>query len=308
MAVSPQESKYSAHVSPDKPLRIVRLGGGLGNQMFQYAFGLAAGDVLWDNTSFLTNHYRSFDLGLYNISGDFASNEQIKKCKNEIRFKNILPRSIRKKFNLGKFIYLKTNRVCERQINRYEPELLNKDGDVYYDGVFQTEKYFKPLRERLLHDFTLTKPLDAANLDMLAKIRAADAVAVHIRRGDYLNPRSPFTYLDKDYFLNAMDYIGKRVDKPHFFIFSSDTDWVRTNIQTAYPQTIVEINDEKHGYFDLELMRNCRHNIIANSTFSWWGAWLNTNPDKIVVAPKQWFRPDAAEYSGDIVPNDWIKL
>lgn len=100
MAVSPQESKYSAHVSPDKPLRIVRLGGGLGNQMFQYAFGLAAGDVLWDNTSFLTNHYRSFDLGLYNISGDFASNEQIKKCKNEIRFKNILPRSIRKKFNL----------------------------------------------------------------------------------------------------------------------------------------------------------------------------------------------------------------
>ena len=94
----------------------------------------------------LTNHYRSFDLGLYNISGDFASNEQIKKCKNEIRFKNILPRSIRKKFNLGKFIYLKTNRVCERQINRYEPELLSKDGDVYYDGVFQTEKYFKPLR------------------------------------------------------------------------------------------------------------------------------------------------------------------
>lgn len=91
MAVSPQESKYSAHVSPDKPLRIVRLGGGLGNQMFQYAFGLAAGDVLWDNTSFLTNHYRSFDLGLYNISGDFASNEQIKNVKTKSDLKTFFP-------------------------------------------------------------------------------------------------------------------------------------------------------------------------------------------------------------------------
>lgn len=91
MAVSPQESKYSAHVSPDKPLRIVRLGGGLGNQMFQYAFGLAAGDVLWDNTSFLTNHYRSFDLGLYNISGDFASNEQIKNAKTKSDLKTFFP-------------------------------------------------------------------------------------------------------------------------------------------------------------------------------------------------------------------------
>lgn len=89
-----------------------------------------------------------------------------------------------------------------------------------------------------MHDFTLTKPLDAANLDMLAKIRAADAVAVHIRRGDYLNPRSPFTYLDKDYFLNAMDYIGKRVDKPHFFIFPV----IQTGFGLIYKQPIRKLS------------------------------------------------------------------
>ncbi len=299
----------SSNETTSTPLRIVCVGGGLGNQMFLYAFGLAVGDdVLFDTTVFQRNHYRSFDLALYNIEKRFATPEQLAQLKKEIRVKNFFPRFIREKFHMKRWWYFHTDRVEEKQLNRYQPELLSRKGPVFFAGAFQSEKYFKKLRPKLLHDLTLSEPLDEPNRKMLEKIKSSQAIAVHIRRGDYLNKHSPFTYLDKDYFLNAMNYVAERIDNPSFFIFSSDMDWVRDNIKTAYPQTFVDINDEKHGYFDLELMRNCKHNIIANSTFSWWGAWLNPNPDKIVVAPKQWFLPDAAEYSGDIVPDEWIKM
>lgn len=292
----------------NKTLRIVRISGGLGNQMFQYAFGVAANADLFDVTGFQTNHYRNFDLDLYNIERNFATEKQVRGCLNEVRLKNILPRFIRKCLKMDKYVCLRTNRAKEKQINRYQPELLQLSGNVYYDGFFQSDKYFKPFREKLLHDFRLKEALDEANKQMLERISQNNAVAVHIRRGDYLHKKSPFTYLDTDYYQKAMAYIAERVENPHFFIFSNDAEWVRQNIHTSLAQTIVEINDEKHGYFDLELMRNCRHAIIANSTFSWWGAWLCTNPDKIVVAPKQWFRPDADEYSGDIVPDEWVKI
>lgn len=292
-----------------QPLHIVNIGGGLGNQMFLYAFGQAVKDVLFDVNGFNADSYRSFDLGLYDIDRKFASPTQVKQCLGgEIHFKNILPGFIRRFFHLNRHIYICTNRIKEKQINRYQPNLLDIKGNAYYHVCAQSEKYFKQFREKLLHDFTLLQPLDEQNKIMLSKIQNFNSVAVHIRRGDYLHKKSPFTALDKDYFIKAMEYIAARIENPHFFIFSSDMDWVRKNIKTNYPQTFVEINDEKHGYFDLELMRNCKHNIIANSTFSWWGAWLNTNPQKIVVAPKQWFLPTAAEYSGDIVPDEWIKM
>lgn len=289
-----------------KHLKIVKLAGGLGNQMFQYAFGITIPNVLWDISSFDINHYRAFDLNLYNIDRNFATLEQTKKCMNELKFKNPLPRSLRKKFNMSRFIYLKTNAAREKRINKYQPDIFVDN--VYYDGFFQTEKYFKPFREKILHDFKLMQPLDQQNLEILDKIRHSNSVALHVRRGDYLNPKVPLVLLDVDYYYRAIDYIANHVDNPHFFIFSNDLEWVKENIKTSFPMTFVDINDEKHGYFDLELMRNCKHNIIANSSFSWWGAWLNTYDHKIVIAPSQWFKPNADECSDDVVSDDWIKL
>ena len=102
-----------------------------------------------------------------------------------------------------------------------------------------------------------------------------------------------------------MKYIAERVKSPHFYIFSNDFDWVKENVKSEFPLTIVDINDEKHGYFDLELMRHCKHNIIANSSFSWWGAWLNKNPDKIVITPCKWF---ANNKQTDIIHKNWKRI
>lgn len=293
--------------SPEN-LKIVGFGAGLGNQMFQYAFSLRIPNVIYDASSYQTNHYRSFDLELYDIKCRYATPEQVKLCRKEVKFKNPLPRFLRQKLKMKRYIYLVRTTAVEKRINQYEAELQQRKGPVYWEGAFQTEKYFKEQRPRLLQDLRLKQPLPEENQKMLAKIKSCNAVGVHIRRGDYLNPKGPFVYLDLDYYERAMSYIAKKVENPHFFIFSNDPEWVKANLKAPYPLTIVDINGEKTGYFDLELMRNCRHNIIANSSFSWWGAYLNETPEKIVVAPKQWFKPDAMEYSEDIVPEEWIKM
>ena len=267
-------------------MHIVEIRGGLGNQMFCYAFGQNFDDVLYDIAEYGASEKRALDLELYNIEKLYADKKQtrpyIKKSK--------LPRFIRKWFNIPTY----QNVTREKQSALYQPELL-KVNDSYFKGYFQNENYFKHLRQKLLHDFTLRKPLDAPNAELLKEIRDTNSVSVHVRRGDYLT--CGFTVLDVDYYKKAMDYVAKSVKNPHFYVFSNDFDWVRENIKSNYPLTIVDINDESHGYFDLELMRNCKHNIIANSTFSWWGAWLNENPKKIIVSPV-----------AENIPSEWTQL
>lgn len=278
---------------------IVKIMGGLGNQMFQYAFGQNFADVLYDISAYDTYEKRAFDLKLYNINRTFADKKQTHKYLKKTK----LPKFIRKWLHLPKY----KNITTEKQINYYDPNLL-KTEDTYFEGYFQTEKYFCNIRDKILHEFTLLAPLDKPNEDLLNRIKSTNSIAVHIRRGDYLNPKVPLILLDKNYYKKAMDYLAEHVKNPHFYIFSNDYDWVRENIVSNYTQTIVDINDENHGYFDLELMRNCKHNIIANSSFSWWGAWLNQNPNKIVIAPKQWFKPTAKECYTDMIPDNWHKI
>lgn len=180
------------------------------------------------------------------------------------------------------------------------------NGNTYIFGYFQTEKYFKHLRKELLEDFTLKTPLNEENVKMLTKIKSTNSVSIHVRRTDYLLQHKKIAYdlSDSDYFPKAIAYIGERVKNPHFFIFSDDIAWCKKNLNIKYEHTFVELNDESNGVFDLELMKNCKHNIIANSTFSWWGGWLNENPDKIVVAPALWFRKG----DNQTVPDDWVRI
>ncbi len=295
---------------------IIKFMGGLGNQMFQYAFGVALShatgeDVFFDLSWFeeIKTHKgpvakRVYELGHFNIDPKFASGEEVEKCINEKRVrKSYLPGFLRNIFKIQKYKII-SNKIIERE-NSYNPKLLKSKKDRYYEGYYQDEEYFINHRNEILKAFTLKTPLDSANAQMLEKIKNTNSISLHVRRGDYLNLEKIFGLCNLEYYKNAIEYIASRTQNPHFFLFSDDIAWVKENLEINYPYTVVDINNLQTGFFDLELMKNCKHNIIANSSFSWWGAWLNENPEKIVIAPKKWF------LEGDrttIVSKNWVKL
>lgn len=304
------------------------LDSGLGNQMYMYAYNYAfeketGQKVLYDLTYFdYTKNKHEFNAipKYFNIDLPLATKEDIKmalKHKPIIitkqAHKNIflggeqIPISKKTKkieFNGKKY------KVKVRIMNsgHYENDRLTKY-IKYNNALIRTmpasELFFKKYRADLLKKFTLREELDAINKKMLAKIKShKNSVAIHIRRGDYVNHKSFGGVCDKEYFEEAMKkFIG--LEDIHFFVFSNDINWVKENIKFPAPYTFVNINDEENGYKDMWLMKNCSHNIIANSTFSWWGAWLNENPNKIVIAPKCWFKSCA---KNDRIPEEWIKI
>ena len=133
---------------------------------------------------------------------------------------------------------------------------------------------------------------------------------MHIRRGDYVsNPTTNKLHgtCSLEYYHNAVDIIAAKVSNPHFFIFSDDHEWARNNFKIDYPLTFVAHNNAGKNYEDMRLMSLCKHHIIANSSFSWWGAWLGSNPKKIVCAPRGWFK-DKSLNTNDIIPSDWSRI
>lgn len=277
--------------------------------MFQYAFGKTYAhknkcDVLFDRSWFdleQGEHPRPLRLTRYNVSAQFASKLQVEQCINKRRASR-LPGFLRQLFKKKKYT---SNKRLEQCAGFFDPSLMEPSVNCFFEGYFQTDKYFKDIRGKILSDFTLASPLDESNQQMLHAIQNSNAISIHIRRGDYLNLQDTHPVCSMEYYQTAMKSVARSVDKPHFFIFSDDPNWVKSDFPLAYDKTVVDINNEENGIFDIELMRHCQHNIIANSSFSWWGAWLNENPDKMVVAPKQWFSGKAAD---DILPEEWIKL
>ena len=265
-------------------MKIVQIHGGLGNQMFQYAFAKALAhaeedvrlDLSWFSQKRKNETPRDFQLDVFNV--------KMQKCR------------------LWDKLFCK--KVKETQRNVYEPALLNIKGRAFYSGFFQTSKYFENIRKEILNDFSLKVSLTQENAEPLKLIEATNSVSLHVRRGDYLTAQA-FSVCDLKYYEKAIDFIMQRVKNPHFFLFSDDIPWVKENLKIDAPCTAVDINDGRTAYFDLELMKHCHHNIIANSTFSWWGAWLNQNNDKIVICPKKWY---ADNRRTDILPDDWVKI
>lgn len=293
--------------------KIVKFNGGLGNQMFQYAFACALADkfnveVLFDFSFFedikLTDTFttRVFELDVFNIGCKAASQEDLNKVKRP-DFESKLKRSLAKMFTEKYGI----NYIREKNSYVFDKKLLNSPNYIYYDGYFQNEKYFKHLKNTFLKKFSLKVPIDERNQTVLNKILETNSVSIHIRRGDYVSLESTSNIhgiCSLEYYKNALEYIVKKIKNPHFFLFSDDIEWVIKNLKLEYPFTIVDFNQGK-GWFDLNLMKQCKHNITANSSFSWWGAWLNENPDKIVISPKKW---TLQKQKLDIIPHEWIKL
>lgn len=285
-------------------MKTVQFLGGLGNQMFQYAFYLA-----------LKRHFKNVkadisEFSYYTLHNGFELNEAFGLDLNLIS-------SMEKKLYYNKdneWIYQKLRKLLglshsvftEIKEFEYDENIFSDRHSRYYIGYWQNEKYFKELRNILLEDFRYKKTLSAENSRLLTKIKNCNSVSIHIRRGDYIGHPLLGNICSNTYYLNAINFIGSRIKDPVYFVFSNDMKWCKENINVKSIY-FCEENTEKNSVVDILLMSNCRSNIIANSTFSWWSAWLNQNPDKIVVAPSKWINaPHLNDY--DVVPSSWFKV
>jgi hypothetical protein len=285
---------------------ITALKGGLGNQMFQYALGrtlsLKNNDTLKLDTTGLSRAnevgdiYRPFALNAFAIEASIATPEE----------------SLRLKYPYGalskawrKFEF----KILRRQHVGFEPSMLKKQGDLYLDGYWQSPKYFESIRPTLLKEFTLRTPMSSSAESMTIRMGSPSSVSVHIRRGDYVaNPKVAASYgpCTETYYKNAVAEITKHVLSPTWFVFSDDIEWVKEHL--SFPGTVIYVSGEAaNDQEELLLMAACAHNVIANSSFSWWGAWLNQNPEKIVVAPSPWFDTRPQDHA-DLLPSSWTRI
>ena len=281
---------------------IIKIDGRMGNQMFQWAFARAC-EAKNGILPLIDDSEETLKLNKFYLMKDL--NTVKKPLWNKV-LRNIIPfHNIRNK--LTKINY-DLPIVKEEYFNKFSPNLLTYRENAYYKGFFQTEKYFSDIRNQLLDDFIVNEPLNKQNREMLEQIILTNSVSVHFRRGDYTKKRVSkiFGACSEQYYQNGINIITEKTDKPvTLFIFSDDIEWVKHNINFEQKTVYVDINSDKKGIFDLVLMKNCKHNIIANSSFSWWGAWLNENPEKIVIAPTPWMEKTD---NRDLIPQDWIKI
>lgn len=289
---------------------ITRLNGGLGNQLFQYAAGKRLATILntelrLDVSALGNPAYRSvrhYELGPFNIHDRFADAADVARFRPE------------KQAKIARFFYKREPRVPRGYVKEahfhFDPAILSLSGDVYLDGYWQSERYFADAEATIRKALMITQKPDNSNQRMLNEISGCNAVSIHVRRGDYLKDQAVLQMhgvCSLDYYRQAVDFIASKVEAPVFFVFSDEPEWVRENLHLPYPMAVVDHNGVNRGYEDLRLMSTCRHHIIANSTFSWWGAWLNPSKDKIVVAPKRWFN-DFDANTKDIYPDSWMQL
>jgi len=289
---------------------IGNIKGGLGNQMFQYAFAYAVAKnnktrLQLDISNFDSYGLRQYELGKYciNVEITSVSEKNRLKYKKESIFTRLFRQLARKEKPLATSYY---REACFQ----FDNAAVNKLGAVYFDGYWQSEKYFSSYRADLLEHFSLKATVRAKSKEYQQKILANQAVSLHIRRGDYVaNAKANAVHgtCGLDYYREAVSAIKKAMDNPYFFIFSDDMGWAKENIDFIDQAIFVELGSGSLDHEEIWLMSECQHNIIANSSFSWWGAWLNTNPSKIVIAPQNWFK-DSSINTKDLIPESWLRL
>jgi len=290
---------------------IVKLTGGLGNQMFQYAAGrklalMRGVQLKLDLSSFSAtvpgDTPRSYALDVFLFEPHFAVPADIESlCRPTGKLARKITEAV---LPLGMRTYYK-----ERQF-QFDPDFMRLGSNVYLDGFWQSEKYFSDISETIQQDFAIRQQLEDRNLELAEQIRSSESVSLHIRRGDYVSNPTTGSYhgiCPLEYYRQGVTYIAERNHNINLFIFSDDPAWVRDNLHLSYPMTLVDHNGADSPYEDLRLMSLCHHNIIANSSFSWWGAWLNLNPNKLVVAPANWFNQQNIDTS-DLIPFNWHRI
>lgn len=282
----------------------VKIFNGLGNQLFQYACGRAiqekyGGDLYLDISDFKTNK-RSFRLDKFKLNENINflnkdntfSNIRKNKLLNVI-YKIIPNTSFKIQSKFGKYLYFG---------EEYKEIENNFTNNYYLYGYWQSEKYFSNIKDKIKSEIQLRDEL-SSDIKLINEIEKCNSVAIHVRRGDYLTNKLYKDICDKDYYKNAINVIKEKIEKPIFFIFSDDCKWVEEN--WFLDENVFFVNDNYEDYEELIIMSKCKHFIIANSSFSWWGQYLSENSNKIVVAPKRWYNNDKKV---DIFMNEWIKI
>ena len=269
---------------------ILKIFGGLGSQMFQYACAKAFAELtnsllILDTSYFNSNNenqtYRKYKLSTFLLDVELLTDEVISKLPEEINI-------------------FKEDRWC-----KYEECLFEMETPCYLNGYWQSWKYFQSIRQKLYEDFCLSELFLSSVIKKLAtELSQEQSVGIYIRRKD--SSIYPHGILPLHYYQHAISYLKQKIICPVFYIFSDDPDWVVNNFDMPKPFRVIKGNTDIE---DMYLMSQCKHNIIANSTFSWWAAWLNSNPDKIVVIPQKWIINENLNVEDtDLTPPGWISF
>jgi hypothetical protein len=290
---------------------ITRIIGGLGNQMFQYATGRALSleyeQSLRLDISGFTGYELHYGFELHRVFeclAEIATEADIRGILGW-QFSTVIRRIVAR----PSLTVIRRNGFVVEPHFHYWPEIRNVPQACYLLGYWQSEKYFQKVASVIRADFTFKSPPANRNDQLAEKISQVNAVSLHVRRGDYIeNPKNIALYgiCTLDYYREAIRYISERVEQPYFFIFSDDIVWAKDHLKIDLPHQYVDFNNGTESYLDMQLMSLCKHYIIANSSFSWWGAWLNPVPEKIVVAPAKWFINE--NNIKDLYPEGWVVL
>jgi hypothetical protein len=281
---------------------IVKITGGLGNQLFQYALGRALSlklecELVLDISFYPQQTLRKYELDKFNVKARLATDQEVRKAGAGNHF---IARIIRK---LGLISILYPNYIKERESVKYVKEIDECKLGFYLDGYWQNPKYFELYKRQLCEDFVPVEDISKQAIEWLKKIKETNSISLHVRRGDYVqnvHTNSVHGTCSLNYYRDAIEHIQQKIDFPVFYIFSDDMHWCKDNID--FINNVNFVDDTNTAIDDLMLMKNCKANIIANSTFSWWAAWLSNN--EITIYPKAWFN-EAPSNLVSLFPVNW---
>ncbi len=291
---------------------VVKLKGGLGNQMFQYAAGrnlsLKLGKKFFlDHSSFDPSNRipsetpRHYELGIYNFSHLKAGVKELNVLKSYQKI-NPAAKLFNRIFPFRRFISMNDREA-------FTIDELKRMKMVLLDGYFQSENYFVENASTIRHDFEFPEIVKERNFLMMKKLSIPDSVSVHVRRGDYVSNSVAFLHhgiCSKDYYEKAIELMKKSLDRVKLYYFTDDVEWVRRELLPMFPGEIVS-DRNRNAHDDMYLMAGCRHHIIANSSFSWWGAWLGGNIHSKIIAPLKWYERNDVSTS-HLIPASWIRI
>ncbi len=295
---------------------IVKLMGGLGNQMFQYATARRLAlqhnsELVLDGSYFAQcpsgDTPRQYELHHLSLNARFA--KPIETAELSGLYKNQWQKTV-VRFRRFAGLACPAPYLYQELNGGYLPEVLTLPDNVYLSGYWQSERYFFDIAETIRKEFEVKSALQNENLELARQIEAIESVAVHYRRGDYIsNPKTADYHgvLSPGYYQRAVELLCEQVHNPHLFIFSDDPEWVKESVTFPLPTQVVDHNPPERACEDLRLMSHCKHAIIANSSFSWWGAWLNRNPEKVVIAPQRWANVPRSDLA-DLLPAAWQRV
>jgi hypothetical protein len=278
-----------------------RITGGLGNQMFEYAFGhyLARKhktEHVLDVSPFDQDMLREFVLDRFNISARIATRGELRNFSRRSGLRG----------RLGRLAGRPPLAVVKEAVYGFKPEYMDAGPDTYLDGFWQSEKHFPGMIVELQHEFQPVVDMSDETFDVARQMASTESACIHVRRTDYLQVWYT-TVCSQTYYERSVEYLLSRHEGLRLFVFSDDIAWCQQALRFPCPTTFVDHNDCSTGHEDLWLMTQCRHHVVANSTFSWWGARLGFDSTGETLAPDPWLSHSDVD-SSHIVPPGWIKI